>query len=171
VRRTWAPRGQTPVVYQRTRCTDKLSGVGGLSISPRRKRIGLYLHWYRGGNITQDEIIAYLRDVLRHLRGRIILVWDRIQTHRSHAVYAFLARHPRLQIELLPPYAPELNPAEAVWSYLKYGRLANHGVFELDELGDRVESETRRLAGRRSLLQSLVASSELPILMNQRIRH
>jgi hypothetical protein len=163
VRRTWAPRGQTPILYQRTRCTRKISSIGGLSLSPGRRHLGLYLHWYPDTNICQEHVIAFLRDLLRHLRGAVVVVWDRIQIHRSGAVRDWLARQRRLTVECLPAYAPELNPIEHTWSYLKYHRMPNHGIREVDTLGRRVTRETRFVRGSQRLLRSFIHGSELPI--------
>ena len=163
VRRTWAPRGQTPVLCHRTRSHKKVSTIGALSISPHRRRLGLYLHWHPDRNITQDEVILFLRDLLAHLRGNVILIWDRLNAHRSARVQAWRAVYPRLSIEWFPPYAPELNPMEYVWADLKAHRLANHGLCELDEVYEHARAEAEELAGHQSLLRSFVHASTLPI--------
>ena len=151
------------MLYHRTRCTRKISGIGGLSLSPRRHRVGLYLHWYPDTNICQEHVIAFLRDLLRHLRGPVIVLWDRIQTHRSGAVRDWLARQRRLRVEYFPAYAPELNPIEHAWGYLKYHRMPNHGIHEIADLGRRVSRETRFVRERQSLLRSFIHGSKLPI--------
>ncbi len=70
VRRTWAPKGQTPILHQRGRSHQKISTIGTLTISPQRRRMGLFLHWHPGRNIAREEVIAFLEDLLRHLRGQ-----------------------------------------------------------------------------------------------------
>jgi hypothetical protein len=151
------------LLYQRTRCTKKISGIGGLSLSPRRRRVGLYLHWYPDTNICQEHVIAFLRDLLRHLRGPVIVLWDRIQTHRSGAVQDFVAGQRRLTIEYFPAYAPELNPIEQTWGYYKGHRMPNHGIYEIEALGRRVSRETRFVGQNQSLLRSFLHGSDLPI--------
>jgi transposase len=163
VRRTWAPRGQTPILLQRTRSRDKVSMVATLTVSPRRRRIGLYAALLVNANVNAERLVEYLRALLRHLRGPLILVWDRLNVHRSALVKALLRRHPRLQTELLPPYAPELNPVEGVWGYLKLNPLANHAAGGALDLARTALGHTRRVARRPSLLRSFIHRSGLPL--------
>ena len=163
VRRTWAPRGCTPVLRHRGRAHQKVSIIGGLSISPQRKRLRLFLQWHPDANVGEVQVIAFLRQLLRHLRGEVIVVWDRLNAHRSHRVKACAAGRRRVTLEFLPPYAPELNPVEGVWSNLKYHRLANHGIDDLTELHDRAEQEATAIASRPDLLRGFVAGTPLPI--------
>jgi hypothetical protein len=86
--------------------------IGGLSISPRRRRLRLFLRWHPDANIGELEVTAFLRALLRHLRGDVIIVWDRLNAHRSRLVRAYVERRQRVTLEFLPPYAPELNPVE-----------------------------------------------------------
>jgi DDE superfamily endonuclease len=51
VRRTWAPIGQTPIhrhYYRR----DRISVIGGLSVSPNRRRLGLYFRMHAKNIVT-----------------------------------------------------------------------------------------------------------------------
>jgi len=163
VRRTWAPRGQTPILRHRTRSHKKVSAIGALSISPARRRMGLYLHWHPDQNITTTEVIGFLRDLLGHLRSPVILIWDRLNAHRSRRVQDWRARHQRLMIEWLPPYAPDLNPVEYLWSHVKYHRMANHGFCELDDVYAQARRQTQTVATTQSLLRSFVRAAKLPI--------
>jgi putative transposase len=51
----------------------------------------------------------------------VLVVWDNGSMHKGEATRQLRKEFPRLNIELLPPYAPELNPVEQVWSHLKFG--------------------------------------------------
>lgn len=159
VRRTWAPRGQTPLVrhrYQR----DKISAISALTVSPRRLQCGLYLHFH-AANITHVEVAIFLRDLLRHIRGHIMLLWDGGSVHRGAGVAELLARHPRLHVERFPAYAPELNPDELVWNHLKH-RLANGSPDTVEELLADLEDESRALRKTSDLLRAFVIGSDLP---------
>ena len=79
VRRTWAPVGQTPIHRHHYR-RDRISVIGGLSVSPRRHRLGLYFRMHPK-NISQEEVHDFLWYLLRHLRGHIIVVWDGASIH------------------------------------------------------------------------------------------
>jgi transposase len=66
-------------------------------------------------------IVRFLKHLLRHISGKLLVVWDGLPVHRSQAVKDFLRQGAtqRVHLEQLPGYAPELNPAEGVWNYLK----------------------------------------------------
>jgi len=122
VRRTWAPVGCTPLIRHHF-ANERISVISGISMSPTRKRLGLFgiFFW---DNIGQDEVVAFLRQVLRHLRGQLIALLDNSNTHRGAPLRELSRRIPRLHLEYFPSYAPDLNPDEAVWALLK-GKLAN----------------------------------------------
>ena len=73
VRRTWAPCGETPIICHRYR-RDKVSAISAVTISPTRRRCGFYAHFHLS-NITHVEVAVFLRLLLRHLRGHIVLLW------------------------------------------------------------------------------------------------
>ena len=84
-----------------------------------------YFRLYRR-TIRGAEVIDFLGHLLRHLPGRLLIVWDGLPAHRGHPVKEFIAaQRGRLAVEQLPAYAPELNPAEQVFGNLKSGELAN----------------------------------------------
>lgn len=167
VRRTWAPRGRTPVLRHRTRHHRRVSTIGGLSISPSRRRLGWYLEFHRDRSIRQEQVIDFLRHLLRHLSGRVLVVWDRLGAHRSRALRAWLGRCRRLHLEYLPGYAPELNPNEYGWAYLKQHRLANYCPADVDRLHAQVVVEARDTASHQALLRAFVHATGLPIRLNQ----
>jgi transposase len=120
-RRSWAPRGQTPIQYSWDR-HDRWSVLGALSLAPWALRIGVYFRLY-DHNIVAEDVMHFLKQLHRQLGRRLIVVWDRWGVHRSAARQ--LSGYDWLQIEYLPSYAPELNPVEAMWNHTKYSDLAN----------------------------------------------
>ena len=159
VRRTWAPRGKTPILRHRCR-RDKISAISAVTVSPQRQRVGLYLQFYRD-NITQTEVSIFLRYLLRHLRGPIMLLWDGGTIHKGEEVNQILQRNPRLHCESFPAYAPELNPDEFVWRHFKQ-RLANGRPDNIDELMETLCKITTRVRKRQDLMISFVTASDLP---------
>jgi transposase len=162
VRRTWAPRGRTPIIWHRYR-HDRISAISAVTVSFRRQRLGLYFHLHRE-NISQSEVVLFLRYLLQQIRGPIVLLWDGGSIHTGHEIQVFLARHPRLHVERFPAYAPDLNPDERVWGHCK-AALANGRPDNLDELMAELESLTRTARRRPSLLRSFITSSDLPPLL------
>jgi transposase len=99
---------------------------------------------------------------LRRWRGPVVLVWDRLPGHRGRQVREFAARSRRLHIEYLPPYAPELNPNEFAWSYLKTHLLPQYCPHDLKQLAFEARWQTLRLSGRERLLRSFLDATRLP---------
>ena len=159
VRRTWAPRGHTPLLYHRYR-HDRISAISAVTVSPRRQRLGLYCHFHFT-NISELEVVVFLRLLLRHLRGSIVLIWDGGSIHRGAIVEELLARHPRLQVERFPAYAPELNPDEQVWNHFK-ATLANGCPMTIDDLVADLTRVARRTRRSPALLRGFIRESGLP---------
>jgi len=162
LRRTWSPCGVTPTLPVRARSHEKVSGIGALIVSPRRQRITLALALHPHRNIRGPEVRRFLRHLARHVRGPFILLWDRGRSHHHELVRAWLAAHRRCHIVWFPPYAPDLNPVELLWSYLKYGRLANLAADTTKDIQTAVSRERRRAARHPELLRSFFRHSALP---------
>jgi transposase len=161
VRRSWSPRGLTPVLRQRGRCHQKVSVVAALCVSPGRDQLRFYFRLHRDANIRSPEIIVFLRALGRQLDGPVMLVWDRLNVHRSIMVQNFLETEFNGAAWLLPPYAPELNPVEPAWSYLKMNPLANLAVRQVELLAAIAHRHSRALQHRQPLLRSFLAHSPL----------
>jgi len=159
VRRTWAPKGKTPILRHRYK-HDRISVISGLSISPGRKRFGIYFI-FSEENLKGSHVADFLRYLLRHLRGKVIVVWDNAATHRGEPIRAMLRRFKRLCLEALPPYAPELNPAEGIWSQAKRS-LANGRPNDSDELANEVGDALIDIGLSQSLLRACIKQSDLP---------
>lgn len=164
VAKTWGLRGQTPVLLHRARHRQKVSVIGAVGISPRRRRCRLFFNTHLNASVNDRKVAAFLRDVLRHLRrGHVVVVWDRINSHRSKFLRHWIDRHPQLHTELLPPYAPELNPVEWFWEDGSCHELANHGLDDLLELRSRVQRHGRKTRNNQTKLRSFLRASNLPL--------
>lgn len=161
VRRTWAPRGQTPVLYQRTLARDKVSVIGALTLSPRRTRVGLYFALLPDENVKVGHLHRFLADLRRHLQRPLIVVWDRLPGHRARALRDALDRSGRVELEFFPPYAPELNPVEILWGYLKTNPLANHPATDAFRLAHRARRHFQDLRRQTTLLRSFFVATPL----------
>ena len=125
VRRTWAPRGETPVLIHAYNWA-KLSVSAALAFRWDGQHCRLFFQT-RPGSYDTPSLIAFLRAFKRHVRGqRVILVWDGLPAHKSRDMRAYLTRQRGwLSVEQLPGYAPELNPTELLWGNVKGQELAN----------------------------------------------
>jgi transposase len=162
VRRSWAERGKTPVLDWDGGHREKVSVIGAVSVSPAARHPGLYFATAPNGYFGPERVVGFLRDLLRHLRGKVVVVWDRGGNHKGPVLREFLRRNRRLTLEMLPGYAPDLNPVEAVWSWLKYGELANYVPDSVGQLGDEVVDRLIELKFDPGLLRVLWERSELP---------
>lgn len=160
VARTWAPRGQTPVLRCAGRWT-KISAISAVCIAPKRRRVALYAKFLRDRNVRSDDVVRFLRQLLKRLRGPIFIVWDNINQHRSVAVRDFLATVDRLTLHRFPGYAPELNPDEFVWTYLKRA-VSNTVPTDLRHLKRLIHPPLQRLRQNQKLLWACVKASDLP---------
>lgn len=152
--RTWAPRGQTPVL-QETFNWDKLSLIGGLTLH----RFYFRLH---EGSIRGPQVAGFLRELLRHLPGRLLVIWDGAAIHRSAPVKEVLTEsRGRLWVERLPAYAPELNPVEYIWGHLKQHEIANLVSRTGHELSLHATRALRRMRRRPRVIIACWKQSEL----------
>jgi len=144
-RRTWAPQGQTPSVRYNYK-HDRISALAALTVSPTRRPIGLYLRW-QPHSFKAVDVAEFLRALLWHLRGQVVLLWDRSSIHKGSVIDVVCPGYPRMHLEEFPAYAPELNPTEQVWNDFK-GHLANGLLRDTRHLCARLRANTRRV--RRS---------------------
>jgi transposase len=139
-----------------------VSAIGALSVSPIDHRLGFYFETLAGGHFGPEQVVAFLRHLLRHLRGKVTVVWDGGSNHKGPVIRKFLARNRRLHLVRLPAYSPALNPVEAVWGWLKWGRLANFAPEDLPELEEWAVEYLMELKFDPGLLRALWESSDLP---------
>jgi hypothetical protein len=163
VRRTWSPCGQTPILYQKTCSHKKVSAIAALCISPCKNIFGLYFRLHPDANINSLLVVSFLRCLLQELPGNLIVIWDRFMPHRSGKVQELLAAQKRLHLEFLPPYAPELNPVENVWSHTKMNPMANLTAMDIDSLASKSRGSLRSLQYKQELLRSFFKETRLSL--------
>lgn len=159
--RTWAPRGETPIHYSWDR-RDRLSVISAITLSPQRRRFGLYFDIY-DHNINTDAFEVFVRWLRRQIRRGIILVLDRWSVHRSGARRLVERFGSKLLVEWLPAYAPDLNPVEQVWSHTKYADLANYIPDNVEALAYEVMDSLEQAGTRQQLLRSFFDHAELKL--------
>jgi transposase len=165
IRRTFAPRGSTPV----NRVFDphgRISVIGAITISPRQARVGLRYHMLSDNtNFRGPGIVDFLKQLKSKVCGPITIVWDRIIIYSSGVVLDYLKTVPEIVTESFPPYAPELNPVDRAWFYIKYDRLPNYTPATVTELRCSIESELNQLQRQPALLRSFISQSEVPLAL------
>jgi transposase len=158
-RRTWAPRGETPVQRAWDRY-DRLSVIGAVALSPTRRRISTPFQIH-DQNIRTDEVVDFVKQLRRHLRRPLVICWDRWSVHRSAARKLAAARVRNIEIEWLPAYALELNPVEPRWSHTKFGTLANFVPDDTRHLKRSVRAALKNQSHCHRLKQSFFKTAQL----------
>jgi transposase len=145
--RTWAPRGQTPVLqfHFNWKVLSAAAGVTWWNFYFR-----LYSTTIRG-----PQVVDFLGHLLRHLAGKLLVVWDGLRAHRARVVCDFIrAQRGRLALEWLPSYAPELNLVEYLWGYWKQHELPNYCPRDFAQLSHQACRALRRMRRRPPLIRS-----------------
>lgn len=164
VRRTWAPRGQTPALVQKSGTREKVSVAAGLWVAPGRDRLGLFSWTLLNDYFDNECSAAFIAALLKELNGPVIVIWDGGTMHQGNPIRELACRDAdRLCLEPLPPYAPMLNPVEFLWSWLKYSRLNNFAPHDACELNERVVTELAAIHRDQRLLASFIHAAGLPL--------
>jgi hypothetical protein len=156
VRRTWAPRGHTPVLRHRFKW-KRASMAAGLCYGSHGGGAAVAFHHQQSAYDT-DTLIGALEGLRRFLGGqKATLVWDGLPAHRSRAMRHWLGRQRSwLVVEPLPGYAPDLNPVEALWSSLKGVELANLAGGTLEEVIAAADRGIQRIGHTHHLAYSFL---------------
>jgi len=146
--RTYAPTGQTPILTLPL-SRDHLAAISGITKGGR-----LFLTVQERA-VGGADAAGFLRRVLRLVRGPLLVIWDGAPIHRAAPIKALLASKAgrRLRLETLPRYAPELNPDEGIWHYLKQVELRNVCCDDLPQLRDELGLAVRRLRHRPDIIR------------------
>lgn len=156
--RTWAPRGQTPIlneVYGR----DHFSAIS--AITPQGK---LYLH-LQETPINGEDVVGFLCHLLRQIPGKLLILWDGAPIHRCQAIRQLLKtdRDRDLWLETLPAYAPELNPDEGIWQYMKQVELPNLCCKDKPQLRHEILKAVGRLRHKIQIIKACFKKAGLDL--------
>ena len=152
--RTWAPRGQTPVLQYHFNWRT-ISVAAGMTLW------NFYFQIFDKA-VGKEETVVFLAHLLQHLAGPLLIVWDRLPAHRSRLVGEFLdSLEGLILVEYLPPYAPELNPVEYLWGYWKHHQLPNVCPKDFWQLSDVARRTLRRLRQRPRLITAFWKQASL----------
>ncbi|MGA2480862.1 MAG: IS630 family transposase [Spirochaetia bacterium] len=163
VRRTWAPRGRTPVLHHLFNW-KKLSICSAIGYRWDGKSCCLFFRIVPDSfnEVKLIEFLTQLRKTFR--RKNIILVWDGLPSHRSRLMSAYLNDQRRgMSMVRLPAYAPDLNPVESVWSNIKGKELANRCADNLGGMVAGVREGFERIHSQRTLLHSFLNHAGLSL--------
>lgn len=152
--RTWALKGQTPIIQFHFNWTH-VSVIAGLS----RTNCLFRLH---EGSIKKEELVDFLKALKAHLKRPLLVIWDGARTHHSHFVRKYLdSLNGHIQIAFLPAYAPDLNPVEYLWAWLKRHAMANYCPHNLSELQVTARNKLKSAQKRPTIIAACWAQASL----------
>jgi hypothetical protein len=168
VRRTWSPRGRTPILRHRMAWKRaSMAAALGYRLGPdadgaMQARLCFHL---QADSYDTDSLIEVLKQLAAFYAGhRVVLLWDGLSSHWSHKMRTHLAaQRDWLTVERLPAYAPELNPAEYLWANLKGGELANCTGDTIAEVADQAHHGIQRVCDSDSLVVGFLAHTGLSL--------
>ena len=166
---TWAMAGQTPYVRHRLRHRLEVTVLGSLTLSPTRRRCGLYAEFLSGRSVKAKDLIGHLGRLRRALGTSLVVVLDNLNQHKSSSLVEWCAKVGDVHLESLPPYAPELNPIEPAWSHGKNVTAAGRAV-DTAEVLKALAEEAVTAANKQSLLRGFIRSTGLPIQFDLTMR-
>jgi transposase len=152
--RTWSRRGHTPVLQY---CFNwhNLSAIAGVT---------WWKFYFRlfPGTIRGPQVVEFLRHLQRQIPRRLLIIWDRLPTHRSRVVQDYIdGQAGRVVLEYLPAYAPELNPTEYVWGQWKHHELPNFCPKDFAQLTTHARRALRRMQRRPTLVKAFWKQADL----------
>jgi transposase len=146
--RTWGARGQTPVV-QRPGQRQSISAASAVNVKG-----GFWYCTYEGG-LTAELFVGLLRKMMRHRPKPVHLVVDGLPAHKTKLVKDYVqSTRGRLTLHFLPGYAPELNPDELVWSYMKRTGVARTPLRKGERLRDKIDAQLAAIKNASRLVRS-----------------
>jgi DDE superfamily endonuclease len=160
-RTTWSEKGTRPILKCVSR-GPKFSVCGALALNPEQTQIReLFLIQER--NYNAWDMLTALGELRREIGHDLIVVWDNLRAHHKIARVLREQRITGIEFVFLPPYAPELNPVEAMWSQCKYGQLANYAPTDKHALRTKVQTALQKQQSNQALLRSFFAAAQLPL--------
>ena len=146
--KTWAKRGQTPVV-NRPGQRQSISAASAVN-----SKGAFWFQTYQGA-LTGELFVQLLQKLMHRRKKAVHLVVDGLPAHKKAAVKQYVAStHGKLTLHFLPGYAPDLNPDELVWSHTKRTGVARRPLQKGEKLEERVNEQLQAVADNPSLVRS-----------------
>ena len=153
--RTYGLKGHTPVV--------KSSGQRqSINVISAVNAAGAFWAATYTGKLNAEAFVTFLRDFMKGQRTKVFLVVDGHPAHKANLVKAYVAElQGRLELYFLPPYAPDLNPDEFVWNYMKNTGVSKKPLKKNESLRERVEADLVAISQNKSLVASFFKAASV----------
>ncbi|WSK00348.1 transposase [Streptomyces sp. NBC_01320] len=168
--RTWAKRGHTPVIKVRGRSQRRYSIAALTCYKPGERSRLIYrpkrhTDHKQGGrrSFTWTEYRDLLIAAHQQLGGPIVLIWNNLNVHKDHRMRAFIDATNWITVYYPPPYAPDLNPVEGIWSLLRRSSQANTAFTDPDHLIRPLRHGLRQIQYRSDIIDGCLAETRLKL--------
>lgn len=146
--KTWGMRGHTPIV-ELPGSRQSVSAASAVNAKG-----AFWFVTYKGG-MTAELFVALLKHIMRRRRKPLFLVLDSLPAHKAKMVRDYVeATNGKLELHFLPGYAPELNPDELVWNYVKRTGTAKSPLALGELLQDRIDADLQAVQADPALVKS-----------------
>ncbi|MFI0915592.1 transposase [Streptomyces abikoensis] len=171
--RTWSRQGHTPVVHVRGRSRRRVSVAALCCYRPGERSRLIYRPLFHSAfdSTTPAGRRSFawtdFRDLPiaahRQLGAPLVLIWDNLNTHRAASLRTFIAEHDWITAFHLPPYAPDLNPVEGIWSLLRRSSQANTAFNEPGQFVRALRRGIRKIQYSSNLIDGCLTATGLTI--------
>jgi len=114
------------------------------------------------GKLNAEAFVAFLGNFMKGRTGPVFLVVDGHPAHKANRVKEYVrGLQGRLELHFLPPYAPDLNPDEFVWSHMKQNGVSKKPLKQNESLQQRIEQDLTAIKRNRKLVQSFFCADSV----------
>jgi transposase len=153
--RTYGLKGQTPVV-QTSGQRQSLNVISAVNAR------GEFWAATYTGKFNAEAFVVFLQNFMQCWAGKVLLVVDGHPAHKAKLVKSYVqSLKGRLELHFLPPYAPDLNPDEFVWSYMKANGVSKKPLKQNESLQKRIEEDLNTVKNNRSLVRSFFCAESV----------
>jgi len=153
--RTYGLKGQTPVVQT----SGQRQSINAISAVNAR---GQFWAATYPGKLDAETFVIFLKNFMKGRTGKVFLVVDGHPAHKANVVKRHIAElKGRLELHFLPPYAPDLNPDEFVWGYMKSNGVSKKPLKQNESLRERVEQDLREIQRNKKLVRSFFGAESV----------
>jgi len=153
--RTYGLKGQTPVVTT----SGQRQSLNVISAVNARGQFWAVTYT---GKLDAEAFVVFLENFMQGRTGKVFLVVDGHPAHKAHLVKAYVQNQcGRLELHFLPPYAPDLNPDEFVWSHMKNNGVSKKPLKQNESLQKRIAQDLNALKRNRQLVRSFFCAESV----------
>lgn len=153
--RTYGLKGHTPIVASSGQ-RQSINVISAVNAS------GAFWAATYTGKLNAESFVEFLRDFMKGQRRKVMLVVDGHPAHKAKLVKEYIAGlSGRLELHFLPPYAPDLNPDEFVWNYMKGTGVSKRPLKKNESLRKRVEQDLNAIHNDKVLVASFFSAESV----------